>query len=125
MKFYHTINAEGRVELVNTQKESFAAGVKPAVPFEVPTDQGGLRKFLNQLYDEIDPLEKPPEPSVAEQIVKAIDHPTSAKTSAKLATEDVIDFILDSESYHFSNILGAFVERLDRMKKEIVKLVKE
>jgi hypothetical protein len=59
MKYYHTINANNRVELVNTQADSKAAGVKKPVPFEVPnTDKEKLRLFLNELYAQIDPLER-------------------------------------------------------------------
>jgi hypothetical protein len=48
MKFYEIPTDDG-LQLVDTQAEAKAAGIKNPEPFEVPTDKDGLRDHINEL----------------------------------------------------------------------------
>jgi hypothetical protein len=119
MKFYTVLTDEGP-QLVNTQQDVKAAGQKKLIIKDIPTDKDGLRDFVNSLMREAYSREPGPVssvPSVASQIVHDIDNPKS-KEKAPISTDDIIEAILDSESYHFSNIFSAVIEKFDRLKRE-------
>jgi hypothetical protein len=135
MKFYSTINPDGKVQFVTTQKEVKALKQQLSV-VEVPTDSDGLKNYLNELLLRVDPLApepvketspaewpeglgKPDDPMSAVSIIADLDKIKADRIKYKMVVNDVVEFILKLDSYHLSTVFKALIDRAEQLRKEI------
>lgn len=128
MRLYIVTHAAGPT-WVGTQAEAKSIARETGgewVQYDVPTDKDGLLGFLNHC-DAVRPGEAaaadappaPAEPTAQELPAQRPTPAGAAKLRAGRECDDLVESILEADGFVLSNLFGACIERLQRLKREI------